>query len=493
MGIILEGYTSPPKPYDENDLPRKPWKPDPWDDVLPSAPGFLSDVVLALRGTSIPTAFAVWTAVLLIASAVKREAWLKWYPKPLYGNLYLLLVSPPRINKKSSCIMFGERLLRQFPTYMRNHNKRVMKNLKVIRNKATKEYIVSNMMPDANGKGKSVLLRRLEPDGSPTQIVMTDSAGKPVRYEKTSEAVIIAPELGVMVSKDRYNEGLLQFLLDVYDTHDLWESGTESKGLRKLRKLYTTFIGGTTPEAMRTSIPASVFGDGFLSRTAAVWLEVPVRSVPEPFEVEGAPSVQELARRLAWIAENTFGEFDMTKAARSYYHRWYEAYMHSLRDDPESAGVRAGMDVNLLKVAMWMHAQRYPTDMRITTQDIMDSQKLLERTFGGTFEMLDLLRGDKHYTKYKYVADYLMSKKEVSRLLLQRSMSRNVSAVELDAILTEMETNREIEVTRGKDGRKKEEKYRWRGAGFVKSARKRINLELKNTTMVRVPPKVSGK
>ena len=118
---IVDGYKEPPVPYDEDKLPSKPWKVDPWDDVLPSDPGFLTDVVLALRGTSIPTAFALWTAILVIATAVKREAWMKWYPKPLYGNLYLMLVSPPRLNKKSSCISFGERLLRKFPAYIRDY------------------------------------------------------------------------------------------------------------------------------------------------------------------------------------------------------------------------------------------------------------------------------------------------------------------------------------------------------------------------------------
>ena len=489
--MFVDGYTKAPVPYDEREVKKKLWKSDPWDDAMPSAKGFLSDFVYSLRGTSVPTAFALWTAVLTIASAVKREAWLEWYPKPLYGNMYLLLVSPPRINKKTSCISVGEDLLKRFPAYIKNHNKRLIKRLKVIRNKATKEYIVSSMLPSKNGKSASSLLHEVDEQGNSLQTVMIGDDGRPLKYEHTSEAVIIAPELGVMVSKDKYNEGLLQFLLDVYDTHDTWEAGTETKGLRRLKKLYTTFIGGTTPEAMRTSIPSSVYGDGFLSRTAAVWLESPVRRVPEPFRIESAPSMNELARRLAWIAENNFGEFRLADDTREYYHLWYDKYMQSLEDDPQSSGVRAGMDVNLLKMSMWMHAQRYATDMVISLQDIKDGQLLLERTFGGTFEMLNLMRGGGHYTAYKYIADYIIAHPGVTHVALQRNTPKKINSKILLDVITEMKNRGEVEIREDAKNRLTMRKYTWKAGTRSRRLKKQIQEGLEDTAIVELPKVVA--
>ena len=83
--VYEEGYLVPPVPYDENAVPasRRAWVPDFHDQLIPKRKGFISDFVFHTRGIMTPTLASIWSALFVLQSAIKREAWLQWYPKPL--------------------------------------------------------------------------------------------------------------------------------------------------------------------------------------------------------------------------------------------------------------------------------------------------------------------------------------------------------------------------------------------------------------------------
>src|SRR6056297_1303363 len=94
--------TSPPIPYSEKDV-TKVWQDEEWDANLPQ-PGFLTDLVLTTRGIETPTKFAIWSGIFAISTILKRDAYLNWGFKPLYPNMYIILVAPPRMCAKSTVI-----------------------------------------------------------------------------------------------------------------------------------------------------------------------------------------------------------------------------------------------------------------------------------------------------------------------------------------------------------------------------------------------------
>ena len=422
----------PPRPVD--DRPRNgQWDYEPWDKNLPKQKGFLSDLGYHMRGTIVPSAFTAWCGLACLSAAIKREAWLRWGDKRLFTNFYLLLVSPPALWGKDTIIDEITSLLEEFPKYMKNPNLRLMKHLKIIRNESTKQGIIEQLLPKTPGRP----LYELDEDGKPIPgkpLIGPD--GRPLIYKPTSEAVILAPEVGTLIGKEQYKEGLIQFFLEIYNPKDRRDSGTRSYGLEVLRRLHTVLVGGIQPDVIRDSLPRQASADGFLSRTVIVMEDKVARRRFEPFVPIGSPTDKELAQRLAWIAEHTQGEHYLTDEAKE----WVEAYYHRLMDEmdlrPELIGIKGRMQITVRKVALLMKAQRYTTDNAITREDLEDAARLLDATMHKTPTILNTVTQGRQWTHYRTVARYIAKCKKVDRGRLLRNL--NLRATELSEVLAEL-------------------------------------------------------
>lgn len=459
------GANGVPVPLDEKKSPdKKLMHFEGWDYYLPSQKGFISDFVYALRGTKVPTSFAVWCALLALSTIIKREAWLEWYPKRMFTNFYLLLVAPPSICGKDTVINFMREVLMGVTGKLSDCNWRTIKNLRVIQNKGTQQYIADALT------ARKVVKPLWTPDanGNATSIPLLDEHGKPRTHPMTSEAIIIAPEFSVLMGKEKYNEGLVSFLLDVYNTHEVWETGTKTDGKSELRHLHTTMVGGTTPDAVRDSLPKQVAGDGFLSRTIIAYHSSAARRVPIPKPVRGAPSPDELSHRLAWIAEHTHGGYEMNEEALEFYVKWHGAFMDQLEKYPELVGIQGREDINLQKLSLLMHAQRYAEDRIITLDDVKDAALVLEGTTTNSMAVLGEISGGPIFKKMQTVARFIAKNKKVTRVKVLQACSKRVSAFDLTNIVNDLRERDLVKIMRGKDesnyaSSHGEEVYVWTG------------------------------
>lgn len=454
-------------PFDDT-KDRKLWAhhDDPWDKYLPKSKGFVTDFVYFFRGTAVPTSFAIWGALFAISSVIKREAWLDWPPFRLYPNLYVLFVAPPAVCKKGWAIRSVTNMLFGLPQYLTNDNTRIVKKLRVIKNRATKEFMMEEMMPKM-GRGARQLFKLDKQGKSTGEPLIRD--GERVMYPKSSATVFIAPELGSMFGRESYNEGIVTFLTDIYDTDDTWTGGTAGKGERKLYNLFTTFIGGTQPESFVEAMPRVAQSGGFLSRTVVVYHDRPVRRQYRPVTIPGAPTIEEMTRRLAWIAENTQGEHKATPDADKWYHSWYDEWMDDLDRYPEQIPVRGREDITMEKLAMLMKAQRYDKSSLIEKQDYMDAARLLGAATKKIPDMMGAIGGGHNYRKYATIARYLAHHGTCSRKQLMKSTSKNITAKDISIIVEELSQRDLVDIRL--NGRRIEyssnrtaEEYLWKGA-----------------------------
>jgi len=373
-----EGYTKPPVPYDENAIPpeMREWVPDFHDQLIPKRKGFISDFIYHTRGIMTPTLASIWSALFVLQSAIKREAWLQWYPKPLYPNQYIIIIGGAGKVKKTTAVTdVGLPILRNFRQFIRDRNLYEVKQLTIVKDKSTPEALISAMLPENKEGGEYYFIDK-------TGEFMKDREGKAIRYVRTSETSLIISELSVMLSKRSYADSMIENLLDLYDPHDEWEWRREGAGVKKLRKLCTSLIGGTTVDGFRASIPNAAKGDGFLSRTVLVYVPESKRRYPMPFLPKGAPDSKEMSRRLAWIAEHSLGQYELSPNALNIYNKWYMVFSKKMDDDPSLAGAMSRMDVNVLKTALLIHAARYDAQNTIIDEgDIIDSIRLVETTY----------------------------------------------------------------------------------------------------------------
>lgn len=325
------------------------WSPDPFDSLLPSTRGFVSDFVLALRGQEVPVSFSFWCSLVTLSTALKRETWLRWSEDHLFPNLYLVLVSPAGMAKKSAPINLACTCLRGMGDYFTDVNMGIRKNISIFRDKITGEAIAKYMAKKLRPRHVPLL----DANGRP----LHDAHGAPVTYMKASELLLVAPELGTMLSRARYNEDLITTLTKLYDTESDYENTTSGGGLKRLPSPFTCLLGGTTPSALRDSIPRTAVDEGFLSRLIVCYAPRAASLFHRPRDMEIKRA--ELASRLAWISERTAGQWDMSDAADSAYEKWYLRLHQHYDTQRFHQAQKSRFAIHVLKVALLLSAQRY--------------------------------------------------------------------------------------------------------------------------------------
>ncbi len=143
-----------PKPFDESKDPNPFWigKYDDPFDVFAEPKGFMTDLIYYLRGTEVPSVYTIWTSLVIVSSVVKREAWLEWYPKEFFNNLYVILLGPSA-GKKTTMIEIAIDLVDNYHRSIPDDNFRKMKSITVLKNKATPEAVLQTMKEAARARG----------------------------------------------------------------------------------------------------------------------------------------------------------------------------------------------------------------------------------------------------------------------------------------------------------------------------------------------------
>jgi hypothetical protein len=289
------------------------------------------------------------------------------------------------------------------------------------------------------------------------------------KFRSDCEVALYISELASLLGRQNYNEGLITRLTDLYDCKTKDNELTIKRGDLQFENIYITLFGATTPSALEDSIPEAAFGEGFMSRVILVDISERTRSYDMPRRVEGAPDDEELARRLAWVATKSMGEYDFTPEARMAYKEWYNAFDKVLR---RKAGERHSemlnrYDIHLLKLSLIIRAQRYRTGLEVTLQDFEEARKILDFTFSRSEKVVDNV-GIPIYTQmYNKVGGYLERHKgKTRRQLLTTFAKYGINSDWLDKVLTHLFQEGKIEVLL--DGVKKgeishhgREKYLW--------------------------------
>lgn len=442
----------PPKPYRESDVSDQFWGMESFDELVPQ--GFLSDLVLAGRPLETPTFSQLWAGLWLISSAIKRAAYLEPVPlaEPMYPNLYVAIVGPPRVVGKSTIIGIVSRILAESNQYLTDPRTRADRRPNIIRSRTTAVGLLSD--------------RLILPDSSPLRTPVRLPDGSFYTPPSVAQGALVASELGVLVGNQKYLEDLVGNLTDLYDSKSIDEMTTKARGTEVLEKVYLTIIGATTQKALAESFPATAFGDGFLSRMVLVPTLIPTRVYPEHQRVSPAPDVDELARRLAWVIWNAEGRFDFSDDAQAMWNQLYREHRSDLIEnlyDPDRS-VDFRWDIHLRKLSLLLRAARYEPGQQIEVEDLQAAYDLLMATLNFT---RDLMRGvglNEDQKNKQRVMNYLKSHDGgLTRKKLSQYTSRDMNVKEMNGILNDLLVEKRIRVMGDRQQITKNgaEVYRW--------------------------------
>lgn len=378
------------------------WQTERFDSLIPLG-GFVSDFVLALRGTESPTSFCIWSALWGLSSILKREVWFQWHPEKLFPNLYVVLVSPPKLCAKSTVARHAGKVVVLAPKYIKDPVTAITKQVNMVKSKASPESLTTILEP---------VEQRLE------------IGGKFIYVKRYSQMALRVSELTTFFGKQQYNLGMIDRLTDLYDCADS-DDITLGRGVHLFDEVYVTLLGGTQPDKLQKCLPEEAFGGGFMSRVILVWERQGIRAYPMPTEVVGAPSTAELAKRLAFIAERTTGEFTFSPIAQQMYDEWYHQFHRSLQTEitAKKMEMQYRLDIHLIKTALLIRAQQYDSDNVIGADELQMAMNLLSATFKGNDESIESVGVSDYFKFYNIAKRFVQRKGSVTRRQLVQHMS----------------------------------------------------------------------
>lgn len=274
--------------------------------------------------TEAPRAMHFWTAVSVLAGALRRKVWLDMRKFVWYPSFYIIFVAPPGVVSKSTTVDIGMDLLKQIPGI-----------------KFGPDVVTWQALAEAFA-------------ASGEEFQFGDE------YLPMSAITLVASELGCLI--DPQDRQMINFYIELWDGRKSIEKVTKTSGNDSINAPWVNMLGCTTPHWIADNMPLAVVGGGFTSRCVFVFQNTKERYIPFVDEVV---STQDFALRTALIqdlehiATALAGPFTITPAARNWYRPIYEAFWKdtdSRLGDTLLEGYAARKQTHTFKLAMVLAA-----------------------------------------------------------------------------------------------------------------------------------------
>lgn len=388
------------------------------DFIVPDTPSFVTDFINLGRGSESPTLFLLWGALWTLSAALNRNAWLQWYPSPLWPNLYVLVVAPAGICKKSVPLSFGEKLLVESAQYRLDTMDAFTNEYRFVKSKSSPSGMYMMLKPET----------RVFLDGS-----------KIMSARRSSKLTVCMPEMGTLLSKQQYMTGVVDDITNFYDCLDKDSLITRDRGIEELENIYVTLIGAITPTGLEESLPKEALSGGFVSRSIIAFQDSPTKIYSRPVKLEGYPEVDEVAKRLAWIAHNARGEYFFSPEADAAFDQWYVQWKTrilsgeiTLREDEHRR------DILIRKTAMLLRVAEYRPGREITLKNFQDAQRILDYTLAMTARLVGNLGGSDFSKQLTRVKDYIHKKRTLNRRQLLNRFGGQIRSADITVLVNQL-------------------------------------------------------
>jgi hypothetical protein len=338
---------------------------------------------------------------------LQRKVSLPWGHFSIFPNLYVVLVGPSG-SRKGTAMNLGYPFLREL-------------GIRLAAEAITREALIKDLKLSSN-----------------TQI---DGQGRPLIH---CSLTVHSQELTVFLGYN--NLQMMADLCDWYDCKDRWTYRTKNMGTDELIGVWVNLLGATTPDLLRSTLPADAIGGGLTARMILVFEKRKAKSVTCPFL-----SAEELKLRDALLADleqilMLAGEFKISKEYLEYWNYWYPAQ----DNNPPFTDIRLGgyierRAIHALKLSIIVNASR-TSNMIIEVHDLKkaislmeDVEKRMSYVFSGVgkAKLADVLV--KAWT-------FIALNKQVRLSILMREFHADADSEDLQTIIRTLETMRTIRI-----------------------------------------------
>lgn len=365
--------------------------------------GVLESFCKFTEDTEVPAAFAVWSGMITIAAALGRDCFVDYGYYTLYPNMYIVLIGPSAVAKKSTAIKFAAKMIRQ-----------VTPSINILSQKMTPEALIG-------------ALSGLDAKEGDTMIV------------PAAVGVALVSEFATLVDKGAFKSGMIGILTDLYDAEN-FEYRTKSRGTETVKNPCLSIIGGSTLHWIKECIPLVSVGGGFTSRIVFVFSKGSGRLVPWPqMSMENKLRMADICHDLNEIAKMR-GPFALTEDARKVYDKEYIDFRkHSELLEDENLGGYAGRRADILiKVSMLISASS-SSDRLITERSMSVALSILKRAEESMPGVLRVITSNEVGDIFEQIIRYMMQHKTVNKAELTRKFLPKITAMELESMMRTLE------------------------------------------------------
>lgn len=296
-----------------------------------------------------PTVFHFWTAVSVVAGALRRRVWIdqryfQWTP-----NFYIFFVAPPGVVSKSTTAGIGMRLLRR------------VKEVAFGPESLTWQSLVRSLSE------------------STQNVIMGDGLAYPM-----SAITINAGELGTFFNPD--DREMVDVLVELWDSKlGPFTRGTKSQGTDVVENPCLNIIGCTTPSWIAQNFPEYMVGGGFMSRSIFIYADKKRHLEAYPADQMESGEAHRYEERLTKDLETISqmkGEMRLSDEAKEWGRAWYKRHWeHGLDSAPDAnperyGGYIARKQTHIHKLAIVLSAATSNSNI-ITLECLQKAEKLI--------------------------------------------------------------------------------------------------------------------
>ena len=298
-------------------------------------PDFIKAYMEYSAHSEAPDKFHFWTAISVVAGALRRRVWIdmgyfQWTP-----NFYIVFVAPPGIVSKSTTASIGMNLLRQIP------------GISFGPDAVTWQSLVQSLA------------------ASTETMMIPDSDGQEVHHAM-SAITIVSSEFGTFLNPN--DREMVDVLVSLWDGQlGTWKKATKTQGDDAVENPWINIVACTTPSWIAGNFPEYMIGGGFTSRTVFVYAEEKRKLVPYPADILPPNFKQmekELVHDLEIISSEVKGQYHLSPEAKKWGEEWYEKHYEKKPahlDNERFGGYLARKQTHIHKLSMVLAASQTDT------------------------------------------------------------------------------------------------------------------------------------
>lgn len=281
-----------------------------------------------------PNSFIDFGFYYLIAAALQRRVWLGSESRPLFPNIYVMLVGRAGIGKGI--------VIKPVSKILKYHKKSLLKHQESLKEKTELELAIEKLEGatfDSGVKAPSKkreaddMLIPIAPDATTYEALCASLAGafRAINFTRPdgkkgvyghSSLAFTSEEAGALFRKK--TEDVVNLLLQAYDCGD-YTKETKTQGCDYIKKCCLNFLAGTTPDFMQQIFNDDLINQGFSSRTFFIFA---INNRKYVWQTGEETEEQKQAERdlIAHVLNLTklYGQMSFDAEANEYLRNWWE-------------------------------------------------------------------------------------------------------------------------------------------------------------------------